>query len=728
MLSIDPLNYAQRITTQLNLRPEQVTATIELFDAGNTLPFVARYRKEMTGGLDEEQLRQLSTLLARLRALDKRRQTIVASIEAQGKLTPELHQELLTADTRTTLEDLYQPYKPKRRTRASVAREKGLQGLADLILRQVRTRQTVAQIGAPFLTPDVPTVEEALAGARDIVAETISDHPEVRRITREKAIQWGMLRSEKTEKGEDPRGVYQLYYDFEYRVNRLRPHQVLAINRGEAEKVLRVHVDILERDWRAAIGSTFRPDRDSPLAGQLALAADDGAQRLLLPAIERDVRRTLTEQAEAHAISVFAANLRALLNQPVLAGHTVMGLDPGFRTGCKVAVVDPTGKVLDTATIYPHEPQKRWEATLHTLAALITQHHVTLIAIGNGTASRETEKLVAELIRALGQAQDLPLRYLIVSEAGASVYSASPLARAELPDMDVSIRGAVSIARRVQDPLAELVKINPQSIGVGMYQHDVNQAQLAAALTSAVESVVNSVGVDVNSASPALLTHVAGIGPKLAARIVAHRDTNGPFPNRMALKSVPGLGSKTFEQAAGFLRVRGGDNPLDGSAIHPESYPIAEAVLKHAGLIPQTEPAEQEAGLAELQTQQPLSVLAAELGTGVPTLIDILEQLVRPGRDPREDLPAPILRSDVLAMDDLQPGLRLKGTVRNVVDFGAFVDVGVKHDGLLHRSKMPAGTRLKVGDVIEVEILRVEPERGRIALGWPGSESHRPTP
>ena len=735
------MNYARRITTQLNLRPEQVTATIELLDAGNTLPFIARYRKEMTGGLDEEQLRQLSTLLARLRALDKRRQTIVASIEAQGKLTPELHQQLLAAGTRTTLEDLYQPYKPKRRTRASRARDKGLQELADLILRQVRTRQTVAQIGAPFLTPDVPTVEEALAGARDIVAETISDHPEVRRITREKAIQWGMLRSEKTEKGEDPRGVYQTYYDFEWRVNRLRPHQVLAINRGEAEKVLRVHVDIPERDWRAAIGSTFRPDRGSPLAGQLTLAADDAAQRLLLPAIERDVRRTLTEQAEAHAISVFAANLRALLNQPPLAGHTMLGIDPGFRTGCKVAVVDPTGKVLDTATIYPHEPQKRWDAALNILAALIARHHVTLMAIGNGTASRETEQLAAELILALGQAQegqaqDLPLRYLIVSEAGASVYSASPLARAELPNLDVSIRGAVSIARRVQDPLAELVKINPQSIGVGMYQHDVNQAQLAEALAGIVESVVNRVGVDVNTASPALLMHVAGIGPKLAARIVAHRDTNGPFPNRMALRSVPGLGSKTFEQAAGFLRVRGGDNPLDGSAIHPESYPIAEAVLKRAGrcpelvegLTPQTPPAEREAALAELQAQQRLSVLAAELGTGVPTLTDILEQLARPGRDPRADLPAPILRSDVLTMDDLQPGLRLKGTVRNVVDFGAFVDVGVKHDGLLHRSQIPAGILLKVGDVIEVEILRVEPERGRIALGWPGSDHHRPTP
>ena len=711
------MNYAQRISTQLNLRPAQVAAAIELLDAGNTLPFVARYRKEMTGNLDEEQLRQLVALLTRLRALDERRQTVVASIETQGKLTPELHQQLLAAETRTALEDLYQPYKPKRRTRASAARDKGLQGLADLILEQERTMQTVAQIAAPFLTPDVPTVEDALAGARDIVAETISDHPDVRRLTREKALKWGMLRSEKTEKGQDERGVYQLYYDFEWQVNRLRPHQVLAINRGEAEKVLRVRVDIAERDWLTAINSTFRPDWNSPLADQLVLAADDAAQRLLLPAIERDVRRLLTGQAGAHAISVFAANLRALLNQPPLAGHTMMGIDPGFRTGCKVAVVDPTGKVMDTATIYPHEPQKQHDAALKTIKALITRHDVTLIAIGNGTASRETEQLAAELIRAAGS-----LRYLIVSEAGASVYSASPLARAELPGMDVSMRGAVSIARRVQDPLAELVKIDPQSIGVGMYQHDVNQAQLTEALAGVVESVANSVGVDVNTASPALLTHVAGIGPKLAARIVAHRDANGPFPSRMALKSVPGLGPKTLKQAAGFLRVRGGDNPLDSSAIHPESYAIAEAVLRRAGLPPQTAPAGREAALAKLQVPQRLSALAAELGTGAPTLADILEQLARPGRDPRADLPAPILRSDVLTMDDLRPGMQLKGTVRNVVDFGAFVDVGVKHDGLLHRSKIPASALLKVGDVIEVKILGVEAERGRIALGWPGAE------
>ena len=753
------MNHIQRIAAQLNVRPEQVTATVELLDAGNTLPFIARYRKEVTGGLDEEQLRQLSTLLDQLRKLDERRQTIIGSIEAQGKLTPELHQQLLAADTRTELEDLYQPYKPKRRTRASIARDKGLQGLADLILRQERTAETPAQIAAPFLSPDVPTVEDALAGARDIVAETISDHPDVRRLTRERALQWGVLRSSKPDKAEDPRGTYQVYYEFEQRVNRLRPHQVLAINRGESEKVLRVHVEVPDRDWRAAIGATFRPDRDSPFAGQLVLAAEDAAQRLLLPAIERDVRRTLTEQAEAHATSVFSANLRALLNQPPLAGHTVLGIDPGYRTGCKVAVVDPTGKLLDTATIYPHEPQKQWDAALHALAHLVVRHGVTLIAIGNGTASRETETLVAELIRTvqaphgvlgvggpvtacpglelrpglripgalpgqvtacpgLEHTPDRPLHYLIVSEAGASVYSASPLARAELPDLDVSMRGAVSIARRVLDPLAELVKVDPQSVGVGLYQHDVDQAQLAAASAGVVESVVNRVGVDVNTASPALLAHVAGIGPQLAARIVAYRDANGPFPSRMALRDVPGLGPKTFEQAAGFLRVHGGDEPLDSSAIHPESYAVAEGVLERAGVTMETRADERAMMLDVLQEQETVSLLAAELGTGVHTLTDILEQLARPGRDPRADLPAPILRSDVLTMDDLQPGMQLAGTVRNVVDFGAFVDIGVKHDGLLHRSKIPAGTRLKVGDVIEVEILRVEPERGRIALGW----------
>jgi uncharacterized protein len=708
-----------KIATQLNLRPEQVAATVDLLDDDNTLPFIARYRKEVTGGLDEEQIRQLSALLAKLRKLEERRQTIVASIKEQGKLTPNLCQKLLEADSLTMLEDLYQPYRPRRRTRASVAREKGLQGLADLILEQTLTSQTPDELAAPFLSDEVTTTEEAWAGARDIVAETISDHANVRGTVRERALTRGILHAAKIARADDAKATYKLYYSFELPVERLRPHQMLAINRGESEKVLRVRVEVAGREWRSAIGAVFPPDPKSPLVQHLLLAAEDGAQRLLLPAIERDVRRALTETAEAHAIAVFATNLRALLGQPPLARHTVMGIDPGFRTGCKIAVVDPTGKVLDTATIYPHPPQKRRDAAKETLSDLGTRHGVTLIAIGNGTASRETESLVAELISDL-QSRIADLRYLIASEAGASVYSASQLARAELPDMDVSLRGAVSIARRVQDPLAEMVKIDPKSIGVGMYQHDVNQTELAESLDGVVESVVNRVGVDVNTASPALLTHVAGVGPTLAQRIVAHRDERGPFPSRTTLSDVPGLGPKTFEQAAGFLRVHAGDNPLDNSAIHPESYPVAEAVLARAGLSPQTPPAEREAPLNVLRERLPLEELAAELGTGAPTLTDIFEQLVRPGRDPRQDAPAPILRSDVLKMDDLQPGMRLQGTVRNVVDFGAFVDVGVKNDGLLHRSKIPRGTPLQVGDVIAVEILSVEPERGRIGLGWPG--------
>ncbi|RPI93289.1 MAG: RNA-binding transcriptional accessory protein, partial [Chloroflexi bacterium] len=459
------MNETQIIAGQVNIRPEQAAAAIELLDADNTLPFIARYRKEATGGLDEEQLRQLTESLARLRALEERRQTILNSIEEQGKLTPELRAQLVEAATLTALEDLYQPYKPKRRTRASIAREKGLGELADLILKQVRVRQGSAQIAASFINEQVPTVEEALSGARDIVAETISDHPDVRRLTREKALQWGLLRCEKIEDAGDEKRVYEVYYAFEGRVDRLRPHQSLAINRGEAEKVLRIHVEISERDWRNAVTSVFRPDPLSPLSEQMELAIADAAERLLLPAIERDVRRDLTEKAEEHAIAVFAANLRALLSQPPLAGQTVLGLDPGFRTGCKVAVVDPTGRVLDTTTIYPHEPQKQWEKSLKLLGDLIQHHHVTLISIGNGTASRETEQLAAELTRT-----EKSVKYLIVNEAGASVYSASPLARAELPGLDVSLRGAVSIARRVQDPLAELVKIDPKSIGVGQYQ------------------------------------------------------------------------------------------------------------------------------------------------------------------------------------------------------------------------------------------------------------------
>lgn len=713
------MNYAERIATDLVVRPAQVAATIELLDSGNTIPFIARYRKEVTGSLDEEQLRGVEQLIGKYRAIDERRAAIIASIDEQEKMTPELLLQLQEAETLTNLEDLYQPYKPKRSTRASVARQKGLQGLADWILQQPATKTSLTEIVKPFINDLVPTAEDAWAGARDIVAETISDHPDVRRITREKAMQWGVFHCEKIEDSVDDKGVYQTYYEFNILVNRLRPHQILAVNRGEAEKILRIQVEVIERDWRNAVTARFCPNRLSPLAEQLELAISDAAERLLLPAIERDVRRELTETAEHHAISVFAANLRALLSQPPFVGQVVLGLDPGFRTGCKVAVVDPTGKLLDTATIYPHEPQKEWEKALKTLAALVKKDQVSLVTIGNGTASRESEQLVAELIQKFCP----DLKYLITNEAGASVYSASPLARSELPELDVTLRGAVSIARRVQDPLAELVKIDPKAIGVGLYQHDVNQKELGNTLDDVVESVVNAVGVDVNTASPSLLTYVAGVGPKLAEKIVSHRDEFGTFRNREALMKVNGLGPKAFEQCAGFMRIRDGTNPLDTSAIHPESYAIALKVIKEANLDLTDEPTERQIVLEDLQSRLAMDELAEYFGCGRPTLEDIFEQLVRPGRDPREDVPLPILRSDVLKMEDLTTGMRLKGTVRNVVDFGAFVDIGVKHDGLLHRSQIPRGVTFQVGDIIDVQVIKVEAERERIALGWPGQSN-----
>ncbi len=701
------------IANLLSLKPTQVAAAISLIDEGGTVPFIARYRKEATGSLDEEQLRRIAAELERLRALNERRTAVIASIEEQGKLTDELRLKLEAAATMTELEDLYAPYKPKRKTRASVAREKGLQPLADLILTQAPS-PSPEKAAEGFLNEQVLTIEDALAGARDIVAETISDHSDVRRITRERALQFAILRSTRIEDADDEKMVYETYYEFEGQVKFLKPHQVLAVNRGEGGKVLRVTVEIPERDWKYAATLYFRPDLRSPFCAQLELATVDAAERLLLPAIERDVRRELTVKAEAHAIKVFAENLKALLGQPPLSGQVVLGIDPGFRTGCKVAVVDATGRLLETTTIYPHEPQKQWDASLQTLRELAEKHKVTLISIGNGTASRESEQLAAQLC------QEMPrLKYLITSEAGASVYSASPLARQEFPKLDVSLRGGVSIARRVQDPLAELVKIEPRAIGVGMYQHDVDQAELGRTLGGVVEDVVNAVGVDVNTASPALLTYVAGIGPKLAEKVVAARDESGVFTSRSALRKVPGLGPKAFEQAAGFLRIRNGKNPLDASAIHPESYSIAETVLKKVGLTSRSTLEQRREALQKLTAVTKVDTLAAELVCGVPTLKDILEQLVRPGRDPRTDAPAPILRSDVLKMEDIASGMKLKGTVRNVVDFGVFIDIGVKQEGLLHRSQIPANHPLKVGDVIEVIVLKVEPERGRISLKLP---------
>jgi uncharacterized protein len=674
----------EQLAQRLQIPIRQVEPTVKLLEEGNTLPFIARYRKEVTGGLDEEQIRKLEAEWKSLKNLEERRQSILETLKAQ--LTPELRKKFEGAQTLTALEDLYLPYRPKRKTRATIAREKGLEPLARLIQRH-------APIGNP--TP------EELAGAQDILAEEMAENPEIRTAVRDKALRFGKLKSKRA-KGEDEKQVYAHYYQFEQPVSGLKAHQILALDRGEKEKVLSLDLVLDERDWRQPVWNVCKPRN-----AQYQDAIEDGVKRLLLPAIERDVRRELTEYAQREAIASFATNLRGLLTIPPLAGYTVLGLDPGFRTGCKLAVVDPTGKVLATDVLYLHQ-------TRDTLSRLCQKYRVNLIAIGNGTASRESEQLVADFIKnhkpedqggaaaspldppakdqggAAASPLDPPaIRYVMVSEAGASVYSASPLARAELPDLDVSLRGAVSIARRVQDPLAELVKIEPKSIGVGMYQHDLEEKELDGALAGTIESVVNQVGVDLNTASPALLSHVAGIGPKLAEKVVAHRNQHGAFKNRAQLRKVASFGPKAFEQSAGFLRVRGGDEPLDASAIHPESYAIARALLK--------------------DPDQKLEV-------GEFTRRDILEQLKRPGRDPREDLPPPILRSDVVSLEDLVPGMVMHGTVRNVVDFGAFVDLGVKQDGLLHRSQMPRGQRLSVGQVVEVEVLEFDRQRGRISL------------
>lgn len=707
------MTYATTLANQLEIKPQQVQAVIEMLDEGNTIPFIARYRKERTGSLDEEQLRKIEAGVERLRAMDERRATILKTIEEQGKLTDELTTKINAAHTLTELEDLYLPYKPKRRTRAMIAREKGLEGLAEWILKQPLTKTSLDEIAQPFLSDKVPTVEDAWQGARDIVAEMISEHSGVRAQTREKALHWGVLTCTKIEGAQDEKRVYETYYNFEYRVDRIRPHQTLAINRGEKEKTLRVVIRLEQRDWENVIFSHFRPNPKSALNNQMREAIQDVADRLLLPAIERDVRRALTEAAESHAITVFSTNLKGLLNQPPLANHVVLAIDPAYRTGCKVAVVDPTGKLLKTATIYPHPPQNQRQESLKVLKYLVESYKVTLISIGNGTASRESEQLVAELTRDMGATQ-----YLMTNEAGASVYSASPLAKAELPDLDVSIRGAVSIARRVQDPMAELVKIDPKSIGIGMYQHDVDQGELSKSLSGVVEDAVNRVGVDINTASPALLAYISGIGPKLSEKIVAHRDKRGTFSNRDEIQKVSGMGPKAFEQSVGFLRIRDGKEPLDASAIHPESYRIAKTIMKKAKIDLQTPIEDRKHALELLRRQQPVPELATELETGEPTLMDIFDQLIQPGRDPREDLPTPILRSDVLSMSDLKVGMQLKGTVRNVVDFGAFIDIGVKQDGLLHRSQIPRGEVVEVGQVLNVTIQSVEAERGRISLSW----------
>ena len=714
------------ITDELNVASRQVEATVTLLDDNNTIPFIARYRKEMTGGLDEEQLRIIAHRLTYLRQLAERKHAVLRSIAEQGKLTPELQADIEAATTLQRVEDLYRPYKPKRRTRATIARERGLEPLAELILTQPADALEREALAQSYLSDEVPTAEHAFAGARDIVAEKVTDDAAIREGARGLARRNCYLGTAVADDSKDERGVYRHYYEFAEQVRKLKPHQVLAINRGQKEGVLKVSLDAAEQETVAVIAAKYRPNRASPLADDMWAAIEDGYERLLAPAVERDVRRELSEASDEHAIGVFATNLKSLLLQAPLRDLTVLGIDPGYRSGCKAALVDSTGKHLAGTTIYIHTPRKLEEAK-ETLTAMVERTDVDVIAIGNGTASRETEQLVAQVIGAIKDSRKRP-QYVIVNEAGASVYSASKLARQELPGMDVSMRGAVSIARRLQDPLAELVKIDPKSIGVGLYQHDVNQKALNETLDSVVESAVNTVGVDVNTASPALLRYVSGIGPKTAGALVKQRDEGGPFHKQKELLKVKGLGPKSFQQAAGFLRIRGGEEPLDNTPIHPESYPAVRDLFELMDVRGDEGDGSTEltkvipAQVAALRRKHSLADLADLLEIGQPTLADILDALVRPGRDPRDDLPKPVLRSDVLKMEDLAPDMRLKGTVRNVVDFGAFVDIGVKQDGLVHISRMAdryvknPHSVVSVGDVVDVTVLEVDLERGRIAL------------
>ncbi len=703
------------IAQELGLKAGQIARTVQLLDEDNTIPFIARYRKEVTNGLDEEQLRAIQTRLNYLRHLEERKETVLKSIAEQGKLTPELEARIRAAMVLQEVEDLYLPYKPKRRTRATIARERGLEPLAELILAQEITEGTLEQFAQDYLSEEVPNVEDAYAGARDIVAEVISEDADLRKVVRERTLDQGRLVCAVADASLDPQGKYQMYYEYAELLKDIPPHRLLAINRGEKEGVLRVKVEALVEEIIAAVEGRYLKNERSIFAAQAREAAADGYQRLVAPSIERELRNVRTDEADDHAIKVFAANLRNLLLQPPLRGKRVMGIDPGYRTGCKVALVDETGKFLGGTTIYPHEPQKQWDEAKEVLVSLVTKGNIEVIAIGNGTASRETEALAAEVIAEAGQGA-----YVIVNEAGASVYSASPLAREELPDMDVSMRGAVSIARRLQDPLAELVKIEPRSVGVGLYQHDVDQKKMAETLDAVVESAVNHVGVDLNTASPALLQYVSGINKRVAQAIVRHRDEHGPFKARRELKKVRGIGDKGFEQSAGFLKIPAGQELLDNTFIHPESYGVVERLFALMGL--QGDEPDLAQRVKTFRAENDPAELAEVLEVGLPTLTDILDNLIKPGRDPRDELPKPILRSDVLKMEDLREGMILKGTVRNVVDFGAFVDIGVKQDGLVHVSQM-ADRYVKnplevvsVGDVVEVKVISVDPERGRIGL------------
>ncbi len=703
------------IAAELGVRVNQVDAAVKLIDEGNTIPFIARYRKEATGALDDEQLRNLAERLTYLRNLEEKKEQVLSTIEEQGKLTEELKAQILAAQTLVVVEDLYRPYRPKRRTRATVAKEKGLEPLANILLLQMTDRPMLAEAEA-FVNEEkeVASAADALAGAMDIVAESISDEADYRIRIRELTVKKGVVRSEA--KKPEEQSVFEMYYDFSEPVSKLAGHRVLALNRGEAQKVLSVKVEAPGEDILRFLEKQVITRDNENTAPVLKDVIADSYDRLIAPAIEREVRSELTERAEDGAIGVFGKNLGQLLMQPPIAGKVVLGWDPAFRTGCKLAVVDATGKVLDTRVIYPTAPQNKVEESKRILKQLIDKYDVSLISVGNGTASRESEMIIVELLKELKK----PVQYVIVNEAGASVYSASKLATEEFPNFDVGQRSAASIARRLQDPLAELVKIDPKAIGVGQYQHDMNQKKLGEALGGVVEDCVNRVGVDLNTASASLLEYISGISKTVAKNIVAYREANGRFVSRNELLKVPKLGPKAYEQCAGFLRITGGKNPLDATSVHPESYEATARLLEQLGYEKGAwKPGELKGISKKVKNQK---ALAEGLGIGELTLADILSELEKPGRDPREDMPRPILRSDVLEMKDLTPGMVLKGTVRNVIDFGAFVDIGVHQDGLVHISQIcdrfirhPLEA-LSVGDVVEVKVLSVDLDKKRIAL------------
>ena len=698
------------LTDEFELKRTNVENTVKLIDDGNTIPFIARYRKEMTGSMDDQLLRELAQRLEYLRNLDAMRQKVHDFITEAGAMTDEIEKSLLAAATLTEIEDIYRPFRPKRKTRASVAKEKGLLPLADVIYEQKPGSASLMQLAADFINPEkgVEDASAALAGASDIIAERIADDAGVRRALRTVCAAHGSISSRAL---SDDAGVYDMYREYNEPLRTLPGHRILALNRGEKEKVLRVSVDF-DRIRAMAIVTRAHVTGSGECADFVESAAEDAYDRLIFPAIEREIRNELTEKAQESAIKVFSVNLRQLLMQPPVKGKVTLGFDPGYRTGCKLAVVDGTGAVLETGVIYPAPPHSKTEQARKTVSALVKKYGVQMFAIGNGTASHETEEFAAQMIHEL----NCGITYMVVSEAGASVYSASKLGAAEFPDYDVSLRSAVSIARRLQDPLSELVKIDPRAIGVGQYQHDMPQAQLSSALDGVVEGCVNSVGVDLNTASAPLLAHVAGIGAALAQNIVDYRQQNGAFSSRTQLKKVPKLGPRAFEQCAGFLRVPESKNVLDRTAVHPESYGAAKALLDICGC------ADGFADLDKKAESYGVDRLCGELGIGYPTLKDMIAELMKPGRDPRDELPPPMLRTDVMSMADLKPGMELCGTVRNVIDFGAFVDIGVHEDGLVHISKITKkyikhpSQVLSVGDIVKVWVISVDTERKRISL------------